>query len=74
MNDNAPQFLPTSNYVFSFSENQQSGAVVGSVNTSDRDDDGPNSLVSIMNRERGYLVVKLYDQTQRITPGNSVRR
>ena len=45
VNDNAPQFLPATDYIFTFTENQPAGSVVGSVNTTDRDSDGPNSLV-----------------------------
>ena len=63
VNDNAPQFLPASDYIFAFTENQPAGSVVGSVNTTDRDSDGPNSLVC----QHSTLVVEIYSSVPLLT-------
>ena len=47
VNDNAPQFLPSSQYSVTFAEKKPEGSVVAVLNTTDKDADGPNSLVSL---------------------------
>lgn len=46
INDNAPKYIPSSSYNFSFVELQSAGTLVDTVETTDDDGAGLNSLVS----------------------------
>lgn len=68
VNDRAPEFLPTSDYTFSFTELKPADTYVATINTTDGDSQGPNTQVNITScKTQTTAVVPLGCQALRVT-------